>query len=132
MTKRFGLSKAERLKSRKEIDALFEKRQRFSVYPLQVWYGIETITGEKEVRMGVSCSKRLFKRAVDRNRVKRIIREAYRLQKNILIDALANDQRLQVFFVYLDQELPVYTTMMDIMNKCLQTLKKKAAHEAIG
>ena len=129
MTKPFGLPKAEKLKSRKEIDALFAGKRRFSVYPLQVWYTVKIDEEAPGVQVGVTCSKRHFKRAVDRNRVKRLIREAYRLQKAILMETLKEDQQVQLFFVFLDKTLPDYTDVFDAMTTCLQTLKKKIAHE---
>lgn len=131
MTKPFGLPKAEKLKSRKEIDALFAGKRRFPVYPLQVWYSVKT-GSEPGIQIGVTCSKRNFNRAVDRNRVKRLIREAYRLQKAILSESLAEGQRVQLFFVYLDKNLPDYAVIFAAMITCLETLKKKLAHEPVG
>jgi ribonuclease P protein component len=132
MPKPAGLSKTEKLKNRKSIDALFAGKRRFSAYPLQVWYEFRA-SGEKGgVQIGVTCSKRHFKRAVDRNRVKRLIREAYRLQKAVLSESLKEGQQAQLFFVYLDKALPNYTTLFAAMTTCLDTLKKKAAHEPVS
>ncbi|MCW3073385.1 MAG: rnpA [Flaviaesturariibacter sp.] len=131
MPKPFGLSRSEKLKSRKQIDALFAGKQRFSVYPLQVWWRFLPADDEGSVQIGVTCSKRHFKKAVDRNRVKRLIREAYRLQKVVLSEALPAGKQAQLFFVYLDKALPAYDTVFAAMTTCLQTLKKKCAHEPV-
>ena len=131
MPKPFGLSRSEKLKSRKEIDALFAGKRRFSVYPLQVWYSVKEGSEVSGVQIGVTCSKRHFKKAVDRNRVKRLIREAYRLQKRPLLESLTETQQVQLFFVFLDKTLPSYDAVFAAMTTCLDTLKKKIAHEPV-
>ena len=74
--------KSERLCSRKAIEALFAGGNRaFSAFPLRVVY---KVTDEPRTQVLISVSKRHFKHAVDRNRAKRQIREAWRLNRNIL------------------------------------------------
>ena len=81
MAKTFGLGKRERLKSRKQIDNLFAEGKSFAVFPIRVTYSFMPTDGDALVQIGVTVSKRNFKKAVDRNRIKRLFREAYRLQK---------------------------------------------------
>ena len=78
-----GLSKRERLCSRKAIDALFScaDSMSLSVYPIRAVF---RHTEEAGTRILVSVSKKRFRHAVDRNRVKRQLREQYRLHKDIL------------------------------------------------
>src|SRR5689334_5548279 len=84
MPKRFGFPKAERLKSRKQIEALFAGGKSVSVFPVRAVY--ELLPAEEPgLKVGVSASKRYFKKAVDRNRIKRLLRETYRLQKEELV-----------------------------------------------
>ena len=85
----FTYSKAEKLKSKTTIDLLFSKGKSVSKYPLRLVY-IEGDFGEGiAIKMGVSVSKKHFKKAVDRNYFKRVLRETYRLNKHLLLDNLA-------------------------------------------
>ena len=124
MPKRFGFPKTERLKSRKQIDFLFAEGKAFSVFPLRVIYRFSA--AEKgELKAGVSASKRNFKKAVDRNRIKRLLREAYRLQKEELVQ-LVKEKKVsgQLFFIYTDKTIADFETLKTAMAKCLQRLLK--------
>lgn len=114
------LSKAERLKSRKAIDALFEKGKSFTTPPYRVVY----LPGDEGVRFGVGVSKKFFKKAVDRNKVKRLTREAYRQQKQILIDSLSEENGLSLFFLYNSKEICSYQEVCMAIKKVLTKLSK--------
>lgn len=87
----FHFSRSERLKSRKVIGQLFTEGQSFAVFPLRLVYVKGALPeGESPVKVAFSVSKRHFKSAVNRNRIKRQMREAYRLQKNILLERLSD------------------------------------------
>lgn len=100
------LRKPERLNRKKVIEKMFAGGSRsFSVFPLRVVY-LPVEESDAPVSILVSVSKRHFKRAVKRNRVKRQIREAYRMNKQELLSVLAQRQsRLAVAFIYLSDEL---------------------------
>ena len=98
----FSYSKNERLKSKKIIELLFKEGQRVSAFPLTLVY----LKSEKSNQIGVSVSKRYFKKAVDRNRVKRLLREAYRHNKKMLIDNNINGYALMI--LYIGKELPKF------------------------
>lgn len=123
MAKQFTLGRKERLKSRKAIDQLFSDGQRFSQPPLRVVYRKTTEAG---LKFGVTASSKLFKKAVDRNRVKRVLREAWRLQKNEL-DQLLKDkgQGLDVFFIYTDKELPEFVTIRKATATIIRKLNER-------
>jgi ribonuclease P protein component len=105
--KQFTLSRQERLKSRKQIDQLFNSGKYFNVSPLRVIYEVETGDGAPPLQFGVAVSSRNFKKAVERNRVKRLVREAWRLQKLPLQDQLKEKGLvLRLFLVYTGRELP--------------------------
>ena len=75
------------------------------------------------VQFGVGASGKNFKKAVDRNRIKRLIREAYRLQKQELQKLVkVNNQQLNLFFIYTAKELPDYKFIYNRMNIALQKI----------
>ena len=107
----------DRLKSRKTIELLFSEGKSFSIFPFRILYclsPLEFTTAENNVaanneklQVGVTVSSRNFKKAVDRNRIKRLMREAWRLQKNELqISPLLTHQSLKVFLIFTGKELP--------------------------
>ncbi|HEV7332578.1 MAG TPA: ribonuclease P protein component [Flavisolibacter sp.] len=129
MVKRFGLSKTERLKSRKQIDSLFAGGKGFSVFPIRVTY-LFAKEAESGVKMGVTVSKRNFKKATDRNRVKRLLREAYRLQKEELQTVVqAKEKSAAVFFIYTGKTIAPFQEIKVVMAKCLKKLSVIANSE---
>jgi ribonuclease P protein component len=122
--KRFGFGRKEKLKSRKQIEELFLNGRNFSVFPLRVTY--QFIPSEDTIaQVGVTAGKRYFKKAVDRNRIKRLLREAYRLQKNDLIEALGQKgQKGFLFFMYTDKTITSFEVVKEAMNGCLKRLEK--------
>ena len=122
MTKEFTLGKSERLKSRKLIDELFNEGRSFVQAPFRVYYKLSE-TGKPGLQFGVGVSTKNFKKAVDRNRVKRQMREAYRLQKNPLSKAIDSTSRqLNLFLIYTGKELPNYQDVYAKTGKILNRL----------
>ena len=121
------LSKNERLKSYKRIRILFAEGEKFRVSPLLVYYRLRDEPAEDvQMQMGVSVSSRYFKRAVDRNLLKRRIREAYRLQKIALKDMLKEKKiAMDLFFVYIEPEIADYETIFKAMAQALDNLMKR-------
>lgn len=89
------LPKSEKLKNQKSISLLFEKGEWVSSYPLKV-KTMEVETGDHKV--GFSVSKRFFKKAVDRNRIKRLLREAYRHNKDLYMKAFGSKSFTMFFY----------------------------------
>ena len=128
--KQFNLGKDERLKSRKQIENLFDKGKSFVVTPFRVYFIMNTELlihkGENGLKFGTGVSAKNFKKAVDRNRIKRLTREAWRLQKNEIRDKVKETQRqLNVFFIYTGKELPDFTTVKDKVAIALKKLADK-------
>lgn len=129
MAKEAGFGKQEKLKSRKLVEDLFARGKSQNVFPIRITYKFLPLPENEKSLMqaGFSVSKRNFKKAVDRNRIKRLMREAYRLQKKELLQNLnAQQKKGYVFFIYTDKQMPVYQAIFGTMNKCLSILKKKA------
>ena len=110
-----SFTKKEKLKSQKLIEKLFSEGEAVTAFPLKMIY-LKIDNGNL---LGVSVSKRHFKRAVDRNRIKRLLRESYRLNKNLLIDN--NVEGYAFMILYLGKELPDFETV----NKRAQSLFNK-------
>ncbi len=128
MSKTFTLGKNERLKSRKLIDELFNNGKNFSLFPFRVFVVFGEGKNEFPVQFGCGVSTKNFKKAVDRNKVKRLTREAYRLQKNELVNFFTAQQKsCNVFFIYTAREIADYNTIADKVGKIL--IKVQALYE---
>jgi ribonuclease P protein component len=99
---RYFLGKEDRLKSRKSIDLLFKKGKSFSHFPFKVFW--MQAAGDHVLQAAFSVSSRNFKKATDRNRIKRLMREAYRLQKNTLSEALKTGQKKSLCSLFIPAE----------------------------
>ncbi|WP_207511476.1 ribonuclease P protein component [Longitalea luteola] len=127
MVKKFTLNKTERLKRRKIIEQLFSEGRAVAAFPIRVQYKLVDQLLPVPLQAGFSVSSRNFKRAVDRNRIKRLMREAWRLQKAPLEQALqTKQQQLALFLIYTGKELPEFTLIKEkvdvVLKKLLQTV----------
>ena len=122
------LHKVERLDKKKIIEKMFAGGSRsFSVFPLRVVHlPVEEL--EADASILISVSKRRFKRAVKRNRVKRQIREAYRVNKHELLNILVERKcRLAIAFIYLSDQLVESSIIEDRMRIALVRITEKMA-----
>lgn len=123
-------SKKHRLKSRKQLQQVFSAGQRIYSGPVKLLY-ITTPNDAPVLQCGVGTSIRNFKKAVDRNRVKRLLREAYRLQQHHLQQLIIEQKiSISVFILYVGKELPTYDALYQQTGTALHLLAKKinAAH----
>ncbi|XLS29223.1 ribonuclease P protein component [Flavobacteriaceae bacterium M23B6Z8] len=125
MNQRF--SKIEKLKSRKLIEKIFAEGNSVSKYPLKVFYTTTTYKNAPLAQAGFSVSKRNFKKAVDRNRIKRLMREAYRYQKPILFNNLSTSYAFM--FLYLGKESTDFKSIEKSMEQLLRKFLDKIASE---
>lgn len=124
----------ERLKRQRDIDALFQSGKAHSFFPVRaVVRVLPRPEGEwAPVRLGVSAPKRAFRRAHDRARVKRLLREAWRLQKAALYEALPESTQLHLFLLYTGKDLPDFTTVHAAVAKAIDWLKKQGCAPVAG
>ena len=119
----FSYPKKHKLKSKKSIDLLFSKGKSISKYPLRLVYAVadeKHMDGEM-IKMGVSVSKKYFKHAVDRNYFKRILRETYRLNQNLLRQSIDKPYNLMFFYQTKDR-----LSYQEIERKTIQLFEKWA------
>ena len=120
--------KEERLKSRKLIEEVFAGKNSFTQFPLKLLYKEVFLPGQPPLQAGVSVSSKKFKKAVHRNRIKRVLREAYRLQRHSLFEACKNSGRqFALFFIYIAPELPDYHDVYAKAGKLLERVANLAA-----
>lgn len=94
---KFSYPKSEKLKSSKTINSLFTNGKSVSKYPLRLVY-IPLEESDEKLKFGVSVSKKHFKKAVDRNYFKRVLRECYRLNKHILHENSTEKYAIMFFY----------------------------------
>ncbi|WP_142784538.1 ribonuclease P protein component [Changchengzhania lutea] len=116
---KFTFNKNEKLKSTKLIDQLFIEGQSVSVYPLRMVYLPTTFDSEVLFKTGVSVSKRNFKSAVDRNYIKRLLREAYRLNKPLFFNNITTPYAFMILYIGKDKP-----TFVQVEMKMKQLFKK--------
>jgi ribonuclease P protein component len=118
----FSYPKEEKLKSKITIGKLFTEGKSVSKYPLRLVYCQQAPTETQLIKIGVSVSKKYFKKAVDRNYFKRVLRETYRLNKHLLIPHL--DEPHAFMFFYQTKERLSYE---EINTKTIQLFEKFVA-----
>jgi ribonuclease P protein component len=125
MAHSFSYSKEEKLKSRKLLQQLFANGKTFSVFPIKVFYMVVDEPLDFYIKAGVGTSSKNFKNATDRNRIKRLLRESYRLNKQPL-HTFINEHKKQVafFMLYIDKTLPLNNIVQSKMPLAIDKLIK--------
>ncbi len=126
MAKLFTLNASERLKSRKLMERVFKTGTRWNKFPFRVSFLIDNETSDGLIKFGCSAPIRNFKKAVDRNRVKRLMKEAFRLEKHLLADCLKEkNARMVIFLIYTAPGLPKFETIKTAMDELVLKLKEE-------
>lgn len=100
---KFTFNNKEKLKSKKLIDLLFTEGQSVSAFPLRLVYLPTTFNEDIIAKTGISVSKRNFKTAVDRNHIKRLLRESYRLNKAVYFNNLTTQHAFMILYIGKDK-----------------------------
>lgn len=117
------------MKSRKLIQLLFRSGKSFTVFPYRVYYLPLNLSGTKApAQAAFSVSSRSFKKAVHRNRIKRLTREVWRLQKHEVYTYLKEEKRQVIlFFLYIGRDMPEYAMVAERFSLILTKLRENLA-----
>lgn len=127
-TPSFSFPKQERLTSKKLIEAVFAGGQKTKAWPLVAKHVDAPLPDDVPCQVVISVSKRSFKRAVDRNRIKRLMREAWRLQKHLLYEGLnAHEKQRAVVLIYVGKELPNFEGMQACVERLIGKMNQSLA-----
>ncbi len=123
----YSFKREERLKSRKTISRLFSEGHSFGQYPLRlIWLEIDDPQSPFPVQCTVSVAKKKFPKAVDRNRIRRQVKEAYRKNKHWIYEVLKEQDAHYAFMIlYVAKEALPYEDMEQAMKKMLKRFLKK-------
>ena len=130
LSKNFTYQKKDKLKSRKQMQFLFSKGTAITMHPIRLLYTIEKaeagIFPNGLLQAGVGAPSRQFRKAVQRNKVKRLLREGYRLEKPNFTNSISlSNTRLNLFFLYLDANVQTQQQIQATINLILQKLADK-------
>lgn len=120
-------NKKQKLKSRKQIGELFDKGRSIHISPVRVLYQVADKQPDELyfTKAAVSVSSRHFKTAVQRNRIKRLLRECWRLEKTDLEKALSTMQKeASVFIIYSGSMMPAFAELRNLTKNILQRIIK--------
>ena len=118
--------KKEKLKSKKLIDQLFIESKSVSAFPLRLVYLETSFDEDVQIKTGISVSKRNFKTAVDRNHIKRLLREAYRLNKADYFNNITTQYAFMILYIGKDKPTfdQVETKMKRLFKKFLDKVSE--------
>ena len=123
----YSYGKKEKLKSQKLVEILFSEGKSVSVYPLRIVFLKTKVSENVTIKCGVSVSKRNFKNAVDRNRIKRLLRETYRLNKIKYFNNISSSYAFMI--LYISKDGIDFDSLDKKMNLLLDKFSKLIAEE---
>jgi ribonuclease P protein component len=119
---KFTFTKAERITGEKRVDAIFASGKSFISYPLRVVYLQHEQSPIHSCSILITVPKKRIKKAVHRNRIKRLIRESYRLNKELVNDIEFGEQSLDIAFVYVKDTVSDYKELQKGVKKALRQI----------
>lgn len=124
---KLSFPKKEKLKNKQLFEKLFSEGKSVSSYPIKLVYLKTELPFDVSIQAGVSVPKKNFKSAVKRNRIKRLIRESYRLNKALVFNN--SEGTFAFLFLYLGKDIPQYNQVETHMKLVLEKFNKKINHE---
>ncbi|HHB51509.1 MAG TPA: ribonuclease P protein component [Saprospiraceae bacterium] len=130
---KFTLGKHERLKSRTLIKKLYEEGQTLKVFPLRMMYLQTNHTSKFPTQVGVSVPKRNFKHAVDRNRIKRLMRESYRKNKYLVYNEVDEPYVYMIYYLAKAEwkYIAIEKKMILLLTNFIKEIKKKEYEKTV-
>ena len=119
---KFTFTKAERITGEKRVDAIFASGKSFISYPLRVVYLQHEQSPIHSCSILITVPKKRIKKAGHRNRIKRLIRESYRLNKELVNDIEFGEQSLDIAFVYVKDTVSDYKEIQKGVKKALRQI----------
>lgn len=124
----FTFKKAEKLCSIKDIELLYKQGSSKTFYPLKIFWRVNKFESKYPARVLITVPKRLYKRAVDRNLMKRRIREAYRHAKpNFYVELAKKEMQLDVLIMYIGKEKEEFIVVQKSLEMGLIKLSEQIA-----
>lgn len=123
----FSLPRKECLKGKTSFDALFSDGKSIHCHPIRVHYLKTHFKDGSKIKIAVSAPKKKFKNAVTRNRIKRLLRESYRLNKPDFFNKVEGNYAL--LFLYLGKTMPKASSLERDMKKAMSAFIKKEFHD---
>ena len=124
----FSFPKNERLKSRKLIEQVFQDGKNLKKFPLKLIYLKTDLPEEVRCQAAMAVPKKKVRQAVKRNRIKRLMREAYRINKESLFNKIVGNYAL--LFLYLGKESPDYRVVEQSMKTLLEQFLNEIGDES--
>ena len=119
---KFTFTKAERVTGAKRVDAIFASGKSFISYPFRIVYLQHEQSPIPDCSILVTVPKKRIKKAFHRNRIKRLIRESYRLNKELVNDIELGEQSLDIAFVYVKDTVSDYKEIQKGVKKALKQI----------
>jgi ribonuclease P protein component len=117
-----SIKKEKRLKSTVSIEILFKEGKPVFVYPIRAVMHWTEPRDSTPWKIGFSVSKRLYKKAVDRNRIKRIMREAFRQHKEMLDSISTEGKQLHIMLIYIGKEIHEFDQVAQSVKRLLKKI----------
>lgn len=125
--KLYSLGKTEKLKGVKSVKKLFDQPSYATVFPIKAIYLVEEDNDISVIKAGFTVPKRKFNKAHDRNKIKRGLREGYRLNKTMISNSFSKPIVLSIMFVYIGENIPNTFFIKDKMEKLMNKIIEKIA-----
>ncbi|MDZ7741985.1 MAG: ribonuclease P protein component [Bacteroidota bacterium] len=128
---KLSFNKAEKLKSKKQIEQLFQKGSQAFIYPFKIIWLFPGQSSEVRAKVLVGASRKSLKKATDRNKMKRRMREAYRRNKTALLESLTRtNSYCNIGIIHVGKEISAFKEtekrIIELLNRLIQDNEKSS------